>query len=44
MPITERVASEILSLPMFPTLTVEQQQRVVAAIESMTRTEMPERV
>ena len=27
-PVTERVASEILSLPMFPTLTAEQQQRV----------------
>jgi dTDP-4-amino-4,6-dideoxygalactose transaminase len=27
-PVTERVASEILSLPMFPQLTVEQQERV----------------
>jgi dTDP-4-amino-4,6-dideoxygalactose transaminase len=34
LPITERVASEILSLPMFPGLTNEQQQRVAAAIES----------
>ena len=31
-PVTERVCGEILSLPMFPTLTAEQQQRVVAAI------------
>lgn len=35
-PATERAAAEILSLPMFPTLTAEQQQRVVAAIESRT--------
>jgi dTDP-4-amino-4,6-dideoxygalactose transaminase len=34
LPITERVASEILSLPMFPGLTLEQQQRVAAAIEA----------
>jgi dTDP-4-amino-4,6-dideoxygalactose transaminase len=29
LPVTERIASEILSLPMFPGLTEEQQQRVV---------------
>lgn len=34
-PVTEQVASEILSLPMFPTLTSEQRQRVVSAIESV---------
>jgi len=28
-PITERVAAEIVSLPMFPTLTSEQQARIV---------------
>lgn len=33
-PITEKVASEILSLPMFPQLTREQQVRVVDAITS----------
>jgi dTDP-4-amino-4,6-dideoxygalactose transaminase len=33
LPVTERVASEILSLPMFPGLTAEQQQHVGAAIE-----------
>ena len=31
-PVTERVAREIVSLPMFPTLTVEQQQRIVSAV------------
>lgn len=33
-PVTERVASEILSLPMFPGLTGNQQQRITGAIES----------
>jgi dTDP-4-amino-4,6-dideoxygalactose transaminase len=32
-PITERVASEIISLPMFPQITAEQQSRVVDEIE-----------
>jgi len=32
LPVTERVASEVLSLPMFPGITDEQQQRVGAAI------------
>jgi dTDP-4-amino-4,6-dideoxygalactose transaminase len=34
LPVTERVASEILSLPMFPGLAPKQQQRVAAAIGS----------
>jgi dTDP-4-amino-4,6-dideoxygalactose transaminase len=34
LPVTEYVASEILSLPMFPGLSQEQQQRVASAIES----------
>jgi dTDP-4-amino-4,6-dideoxygalactose transaminase len=34
LPVTERVSNEILSLPMFPGLTPQQQQRVAAAIES----------
>jgi len=34
LPVTERVASEILSLPMFPGLTAEQQQRVVSAVQA----------
>jgi len=33
-PVTERAALEMLSLPMFPTLTAEQQQRITAAITS----------
>jgi dTDP-4-amino-4,6-dideoxygalactose transaminase len=32
LPVTETAAAEIISLPMFPTLTVEQQQRVFEAI------------
>ena len=35
LPVTERVTSEILSLPMFPTLTFKQQQRVVSIIGSL---------
>lgn len=31
-PVTERIASEIISLPMFPELTVEQQSRVVKEV------------
>lgn len=37
LPVTERAASEILSLPMFPTLTAEQQTRVAAGIESFVQ-------
>jgi dTDP-4-amino-4,6-dideoxygalactose transaminase len=33
-PITERVASEIVSLPMFPQLTGGQQMRVIQAVQS----------
>jgi dTDP-4-amino-4,6-dideoxygalactose transaminase len=36
LPVTELVASEILSLPMFPGLTAEQQQRVADAIGTFT--------
>jgi dTDP-4-amino-4,6-dideoxygalactose transaminase len=35
-PVTERVASEILSLPMFPELTADQQATVGEAIKSFT--------
>jgi dTDP-4-amino-4,6-dideoxygalactose transaminase len=38
LPVTERVTGEILSLPMFPGLTAEQQQRVVAGIEEFAKT------
>jgi dTDP-4-amino-4,6-dideoxygalactose transaminase/acetyltransferase-like isoleucine patch superfamily enzyme len=37
-PVTERVASEIVSLPMFPQLTQQQQARVVAEIHSFAST------
>jgi dTDP-4-amino-4,6-dideoxygalactose transaminase len=37
LPVTERVASEILSLPMYPGLTIEQQQRVATEIEQFTQ-------
>jgi dTDP-4-amino-4,6-dideoxygalactose transaminase len=33
-PVTERVSSEILSLPMFPTLTADQQERVADGIRA----------
>jgi len=33
LPVTERAAAEILSLPMFPGLTADQQRRVAAAVE-----------
>jgi dTDP-4-amino-4,6-dideoxygalactose transaminase/acetyltransferase-like isoleucine patch superfamily enzyme len=36
-PVTERVAEEILSLPMFPQLTAGQQARVVEAVQSFGR-------
>jgi dTDP-4-amino-4,6-dideoxygalactose transaminase len=36
-PVTERVCGEILSLPMFPTLTAEQQQRTVDAIAAFIK-------
>jgi dTDP-4-amino-4,6-dideoxygalactose transaminase len=38
-PIAEQVASEILSLPMFPQLTAEQQTRVVDEVVSFLQTE-----
>jgi dTDP-4-amino-4,6-dideoxygalactose transaminase len=37
LPVTEQAASEILSLPMFPGLTREQQERVSAAIETFAQ-------
>jgi dTDP-4-amino-4,6-dideoxygalactose transaminase len=38
LPVTEQVATEILSLPMFPGLTLEQQQRVVQEVAAFVRT------
>ncbi|MCS6815107.1 MAG: DegT/DnrJ/EryC1/StrS family aminotransferase [Cyanobacteria bacterium] len=37
-PVTEQVAQEVLSLPMFPELTIEQQQRVIDAIKECLAT------
>jgi dTDP-4-amino-4,6-dideoxygalactose transaminase len=37
LPVTERVASEIISLPMFPGLTAAQQERVASGIEAFAR-------
>ncbi len=34
LPVTERVAAEVLSLPMYPELTAEQRARVVEAVEA----------
>jgi dTDP-4-amino-4,6-dideoxygalactose transaminase len=34
LPVAERVASQVLSLPMFPQLTAEQQARVVEAVRA----------
>ncbi|HJR59557.1 MAG TPA: DegT/DnrJ/EryC1/StrS family aminotransferase [Vicinamibacterales bacterium] len=34
LPVTERVAAEVLSLPLFPGLTAAQQERVAAGIQS----------
>ncbi len=33
LPVTEQLAHEVLSLPMFPELSAEQQQRIVGALE-----------
>lgn len=41
LPATERVASEILSLPMFPNLTAEQQERVAAEIGAFVGVGVP---
>jgi dTDP-4-amino-4,6-dideoxygalactose transaminase len=37
LPVTERVASEIISLPMFPGLTAAQQERVARAISAFVQ-------
>jgi dTDP-4-amino-4,6-dideoxygalactose transaminase len=38
LPVTERVASEVVSLPMFPGLTVKQQSRVAECVQSFAST------
>jgi dTDP-4-amino-4,6-dideoxygalactose transaminase len=36
-PVTERIAGELLSLPLFPEITASQQERVVAAVREAVR-------
>ena len=47
LPITERLCTTVLSLPIFPELTVLQQQQVVASLEQLlgttSPTELPQR-
>ena len=43
-PVTERVAKEIVSLPMFPNLTEEQQKRVVNEVRKFVAAEQLEPV
>jgi len=44
-PVSERVTAEILSLPMYPGLTAEQQSRVVEIIKgSLSQRELPQNV
>jgi dTDP-4-amino-4,6-dideoxygalactose transaminase len=35
LPVTERLCSEVLSLPIFPELSAEQQQRVISALNQL---------
>lgn len=39
LPITERLCAEVLSLPIFPELTAEQQDSVIAAVRSLVGAE-----
>lgn len=43
-PVTERAAERILSLPMFPTLSEPDQERVVETLARFMRESMPQRV
>ena len=43
LPVTEQVAKQILSLPMFPGLTLEQQQRVVQEVAAFAKASAPRR-
>ena len=35
LPVTERLCSEVLSLPIFPELSAEQQQRVISVLNQL---------
>jgi dTDP-4-amino-4,6-dideoxygalactose transaminase len=39
-PVSEEIASQVLSLPMFPEMTAEQVQQVAAAVLAAERTEV----
>jgi dTDP-4-amino-4,6-dideoxygalactose transaminase len=41
LPITERLCSEVLSLPIFPELTDAQQQRVIEVLRSVVGQPVP---
>ena len=40
-PVTERLCSEVLSLPIFPELTATQQDQVVTALEKLLSQDPP---
>lgn len=44
LPVTESAATEILSLPMYPQLRLDQQQQVVETISSFATSSLPSRV
>ena len=41
LPVTERLCSEVLSLPIFPELTGEQQDQVIAVLRAIATTSQP---
>jgi dTDP-4-amino-4,6-dideoxygalactose transaminase len=41
LPVTERLCSEVLSLPIFPELSVAHQQRVVEVLQTLVQTTAP---
>jgi dTDP-4-amino-4,6-dideoxygalactose transaminase len=41
LPITERLCTEVLSLPIFPELSGEQQQRVIGVLSQLVGTLQP---
>jgi dTDP-4-amino-4,6-dideoxygalactose transaminase len=41
LPITERLCAEVLSLPIFPEISSEQQQRVMDVLLELARCQVP---
>jgi len=37
LPVTERLCSEVLSLPIFPELSIEQQEKTVETLRRVTK-------